>query len=441
MANPAITVEGLSKRYRIGQREEAPNSLAGMVAGALRRPAANLRRLRRLSKFGEDRHEPADIIWALRDVSFEIAQGEVVGIVGRNGAGKTTLLKVLSRITEPTAGRVTTRGRVSSLLEVGTGFHPELTGRDNVFLNGAILGMRRTEIDRKFDDIVAFSGVERFIDTPVKRYSSGMQVRLAFAVAAHLEPEILLVDEVLAVGDAEFQKRCLGKMEDVAQEGRTVLFVSHNLSAVNRLCPRAILLDAGTVVQAGTSAQVTTAYLHGAGVLDGQRTWSPDDAPGSQELRLTSVTLANGHGSPTALASVEEPLELRIEYRVERPNLRFRCVAMFFAQGVCAFASMEPTEAVRESQGIYRSSVLIPGNLLAEGEYSVVISIFTSQGQKHRFVQGIDALAFQVFDPMTGSSARGDYAQNFAGVMRPRLDWEMVFEERLNEATPVEAPR
>jgi lipopolysaccharide transport system ATP-binding protein len=288
----AIRVEGLSKRYRLG--EEGP--LAGLVARALGRP-------------------PARELWALRDVSFEVGCGEAVGIVGRNGAGKSTLLKVLARITRPTAGEVALRGRVGSLLEVGTGFHPELTGRDNVFLNGAILGLRRAEITRRFDEIVAFAGVERFLDTPVKRYSSGMRMRLAFAVAAHLEPEILIVDEVLAVGDAEFQSRCLGKLSDVAGHGRTVLFVSHNLSALKALCSRAMWLDAGAVRASGDIAPVVDAYLaenaSRAEVPLAQRR----DRAGSGELRFRHVSLRAGTPlRANALPATGKPLELLIGF-------------------------------------------------------------------------------------------------------------------------------
>ncbi len=235
MSDIAIRVENLSKRYRIGLKEEMHDTFAASMMDFVRRPLENLRRLRRLSQFKENGHEPEDIIWALKDVSFEVKRGEVVGLIGRNGAGKSTLLKILSNITYPTSGRVQMHGRVSSLLEVGTGFHPELTGRENIYLNGTILGMTKAEIDRKLDEILDFAGVEEFIDTPVKRYSSGMKVRLAFSVAAHLEPEILVVDEVLAVGDAEFQNKCLGKMGEVAKGGRTVLFVSHNMGAIRSL--------------------------------------------------------------------------------------------------------------------------------------------------------------------------------------------------------------
>jgi len=261
MSDIAIRVENLSKLYRIGQHEKRSDTLAGALVSAVKTPIQNLKRLRRLTKFDDD-ESGDDVLWSLRDVSFEVKRGEVVGIIGRNGAGKSTLLKILSRITEPTKGRAMIKGRVGSLLEVGTGFHPELTGRENIYMNGTILGMTKAEIDEKFDEIVDFSGVERFLDTPVKRYSSGMKVRLAFSVAAHLDPEILIVDEVLAVGDAEFQTKCLGKMESAAtSEGKTVLFVSHNLGAVRSLCSRGLLLVQGALADDGDVASVLNGYL------------------------------------------------------------------------------------------------------------------------------------------------------------------------------------
>lgn len=260
MTEFAIQARSLGKAYRLGLRQRRAETLAEAVAALALAPVRNFRRLRRLDTFATDR-DGEDVLWALKDVSFDIRQGESVGFVGRNGAGKSTLLKVLSRIVEPSEGRATLRGRISSLLEVGTGFHPDLTGRENVYMNGTILGMRKREIDRKFEEIVAFSGVERFLDTPIKRYSSGMKVRLAFSVAAHLEPELLIVDEVLAVGDAEFQRKCLGKMQDVAGAGRTVLFVSHNTSAVQTLCARAIALRDGRIVDDGEASEVVRGYL------------------------------------------------------------------------------------------------------------------------------------------------------------------------------------
>ena len=312
---PMIQVEGLSKSYLLGaQAAPAYATLREALSGAVSAP------LRRLRRGGEAR---AETLWALRDVSFEIASGEVVGVIGHNGAGKSTLLKILSRITEPTEGQVSLYGRVASLLEVGTGFHPELTGRENIFLNAAILGMRRQEITRKFDEIVAFAEVEKFIDTPVKRYSSGMYMRLAFAVAAHMEPEILLVDEVLAVGDAAFQRKCLGKMEDVAKQGRTVLFVSHNMTAMRSLCTRGFLFEAGRLRKAGTVHDCIDEYLNSAA---NDEAWDvatadlPRPSVGVDEeasLRITRVRVESPTGQ--AVLRTGEPLALSVEFEADRP--------------------------------------------------------------------------------------------------------------------------
>ncbi|HEX8338418.1 MAG TPA: ABC transporter ATP-binding protein [Pyrinomonadaceae bacterium] len=303
--NPIIRVQGISKKYSLGARRAGPTTLRETVAGAARSPLAAFRR----------RRDAADdaTLWALRDVSFEVQPGEVVGVIGRNGAGKSTLLKILSRITEPTAGRAELYGRASSLLEVGTGFHPELTGRENIFLNGAILGMRRAEIARRFDEIVAFSEVEKFIDTPVKRYSSGMHMRLAFAVAAHLEPEILIVDEVLAVGDAQFQKKCLGKMGSVAEEGRTVLFVSHNMAAVSNLCRRGLVLERGRVVYAGTQTEAVARYLTRCRAL-GHSLRDRTGRAGSGEVRVVAVEVRDSAGRALDVAASGQDVDICLRY-------------------------------------------------------------------------------------------------------------------------------
>ncbi|HEV8438084.1 MAG TPA: ABC transporter ATP-binding protein [Methylomirabilota bacterium] len=307
MSAPVIRAEGLSKSYRIG----GPAPPVGHLREALTEMlAAPFRRLARGTNQG-----PAGEFWALRDVSFEVERGEVLGIIGRNGAGKSTLLRIISRVTEPTAGRVELRGRVGSLLEVGTGFHPELTGRENVYLNGTILGMRKREIDRKFDEIVAFAEVERFIDTPVKRYSSGMYVRLAFAVAAHVDTEIMVVDEVLAVGDAEFQKKCLGKMDDVAQTGRTVLFVSHNMAAVQRLCARGMLLDRGSVVTAGAIGGVVRHYLQDEASGDVAR-FAPGARSGAGWARIADVRLLDDNDRPAAGRPCDSDLRFELDVEV-----------------------------------------------------------------------------------------------------------------------------
>ena len=306
MSDIAIEVSNLSKRYRIGLKEQISDSFIGSVVSLLRSPISNYKKVRNLSIFS-DNDESEDILWALKDVSFNVKQGEVLGVIGRNGAGKSTLLKILCQITEPTLGRAVVNGRVSSLLEVGTGFHPELSGRENVFLNGAILGMSKQEIDQKFDEIVEFSGVEKFIETPVKRYSSGMRVRLAFAVAAHLDPDVLLVDEVLAVGDAEFRKKAFGKMKDVSENrGRTVLLVSHNMQAIQELCPNSILLDKGSIVANGKSYDVVNKYLIGTGLSSGE------DLMSAIELNQTKET--DGTVKFTDLKILDKNLKERFNY-------------------------------------------------------------------------------------------------------------------------------
>ncbi len=309
----AIEVEDLAKQYHIGLLEQRPDSLLQSVVAAVGAPVVNYRRLRRQGQISAD--TAADVIWALRDVSFTINRGEVVGIIGRNGAGKSTLLKILSRITPPSAGRVILNGRVSSLLEVGTGFHPELTGRENVYLNGTILGMRKAEVDRKFDEIVAFAEVEKFIDTPVKRYSSGMRVRLAFAVSAHLESEILLVDEVLAVGDAAFQEKCLRKMDGVARGGRTILLVSHNMQVIQRLCERALLIQGGRLVGDGPPADVIETYLQ-----EYNKEPLPEPVTFNDQLRMKEIVFLQDGYTVGEMADFGKPLQICLRYDVLEPT-------------------------------------------------------------------------------------------------------------------------
>jgi lipopolysaccharide transport system ATP-binding protein len=320
--------------------------------------------------------EKDDTIWALRDVSFEVKRGEVVGIIGRNGAGKSTLLKILSRITEPTGGRAEIHGRVGSLLEVGTGFHPELTGRENIYLNGAILGMKRAEIDRKFDEIVAFAEIEKFLDTPVKRYSSGMYVRLAFAVAAHLEPEILLVDEVLAVGDAAFQKKCLGKMGDVAREGRTVLFVSHNMGAVARLCNRSMWLDDGCIHKQGATSEVINAYLQEGISNQAWRCWLDSEAPGDDSLRLTCVRVCQPDGVPCASIDITKPFDIEVEIDILEPISEVAISIRVLAadgQVVLHTADVLNSEALARKQGRRVSVCRLPAYTLNRGTYLLCV--------------------------------------------------------------------
>ena len=319
MSNPIIKVNNLSKRYRIGAKEQGYKTFREAIMEGITAPVRNLAKLRSLTRFKSGREE--DMVWALKNVSFEVNEGELLGIIGRNGAGKTTILKVLSRITEPTTGSIGIHGRISSLLEVGTGFHPELTGRENIFLNGAILGMRRREIERKFDEIINFSEIEKFIDTPVKRYSSGMYVRLAFAVAAHLEPEILLVDEVLAVGDIAFQKKCLGRMGEVAKGGRTVLFVSHNMETIQKLCTRAILLHEGTVVMEGSTDEVISKYLGEKMERTGEQIWldvnkAPDYDMVRGVVRMHAIRVLDRNGKVCTNFDVRDPVSVEVEHWV-----------------------------------------------------------------------------------------------------------------------------
>jgi lipopolysaccharide transport system ATP-binding protein len=316
LSDTAIFIDGLSKRYQIGAKQESYRTLRDLVVDTFSAPYRRLRL--KLKQLSSDSSSP-DTVWALADVSFEVKRGEVIGVIGRNGAGKSTLLKILSRVTEPTRGYAEVRGRVGSLLEVGTGFHPELTGRENIFLNGAILGMRRAEIQAKFDEIVQFSGIERFIDTPVKFYSSGMYLRLAFAVAAHFEPEVLLVDEVLAVGDLEFQKKCLGRMSKVAKEGRTVLFVSHNLTAISSLTSRCVLLDEGRVKMFGDTEETISAY-HAAIINAQQSLEDRSDRSGTGQIRFTAIELLDPATSePVSSVYSGNSLLVRLYWRSREP--------------------------------------------------------------------------------------------------------------------------
>lgn len=317
MSKPIITVEKLTKRYRIGMKEEIHDSIADAIMSLIKSPFRSFSKLKSLTSFKDEDSE--DILWALKDVSFEVNKGEVLGIVGKNGAGKSTLLKLLSRITSPTEGSIDIKGRVASLLEVGTGFHPELTGRENVFLNGAVLGMRKKEVEEKFDEIVAFAGVKRFIDTPVKRYSSGMRVRLAFAVAAHLEPEILIIDEVLSVGDYEFQKKCLGKMHDVAGQGRTVLFVSHNLAAVKSLCTRALLLQKGEIIDDDTPDRIVDKYLKNTiGEIQTSNIAETKERNGSGLVRINDFYLRDENNNKIESAETGEYCKFVFKYKSQK---------------------------------------------------------------------------------------------------------------------------
>ncbi len=388
MPENAITVESISKRYRIGERQEASDTLGGAITDFVGRPLRNLRRLRRLSRFAENGRAAADVIWAVKDVSFEVGRGDVVGLIGRNGAGKSTLLKILSRITEPTSGRVVTSGRVASLLEVGTGFHMELTGRENIYLNGTVLGMKRREVERKFEEIVDFSGVEKFIDTPVKRYSSGMVVRLAFAVAAHLEPDILLVDEVLAVGDVAFQQKCLDKMRSVTREGRTILFVSHNMSAIQSLCERTIVVDAGEIVADGATDKSIAIYLdrslHEGAVLAGESLVASVEGgkpKNSSTIWVKEIALLDEHGLPRTDYRSDEEITVSITYECLKSVSDLRLfVYVVDAQNDPLLVSannddIRSHDFYRQEAGTYRATCTVPANLLGEKRFYLTVQL------------------------------------------------------------------
>lgn len=432
MSDIAIKVERISKKFQIGRRQTGYKTLRDTLVDAFVAPFRKAGNLLRGNATGAA--ELDETIWALQDLSFEIKSGEVVGIIGTNGAGKSTLLKILSRITEPTSGFAEIYGRVGSLLEVGTGFHPELTGRENIYLNGAILGMRRAEINRQFDEMVAFAEVERFIDTPVKHYSSGMYLRLAFAVAAHMEPEILIVDEVLAVGDARFQKKCLNKMQDVGKEGRTVLFVSHSMPAITRLCKRAILLNEGRITQDGPSHEVVGYYLNAGLNSSAVREWDdPVKAPGGEIARLRAVRVRDHDGAVTDVLDIKQPVALEMEYEVLRPG----CVLLphfllVNQEGIRLFVTLDRDAEWKgkpRPKGRYVSTAWIPENLLAEGSIFVHANLFALSPPVLQFAAP-DAVSFQVVDSLHGDSARGEWIGEIPGVLRPLLSWTTQFDPR-----------
>jgi homopolymeric O-antigen transport system ATP-binding protein len=421
----AIRCEQIGKRYRIG-RQESYGTLRDTVMNALR---GTLRR----AKSGEGGVESAARreLWALRNVSLEVRRGEILGIIGRNGSGKSTLLKILSSITRPTEGRAEIHGRVGTLLEVGAGFHPELTGRENIFLNGAILGMSRVEIVRKFDEIVEFSECSRMLDTPIKRYSSGMYVRLAFAVAAHLETEVLLVDEVLAVGDAAFQKKCLGRIGEAAHEGRTVIFVSHNLLAVDSLCTRAVCLHEGQVVLEGHPEQVTSRYM---------KNWLPsfqevvyDDpktAPGNEMLRLRRVCVRPQSGAPGDTITVRTPIAVEFDYWKFDANSCLDLGAQIFNEyGVNVFTTGKLGEPAAPA-GLLRGSFYVPEDLMNSGTYQLHLTVFLNGATS--IASWEDLVTFEVLD--TASELRGTYLDSWPGALRPKLPWTRELLEPLPEA-------
>jgi lipopolysaccharide transport system ATP-binding protein len=414
----AIRVENLGKRYRIGgRRVRRDETLRDLLVETVTKP---IRQARRNGHDGADAADGDNAFWALRDVSFEIKRGETVGLIGRNGAGKTTALKILSRITEPTEGEALIRGRVGTLLEVGTGFHPELTGRENIFLSGAILGMKRSEIERKFDEIVAFSEIEKFMETPVKRYSTGMYVRLAFAVAAHLEPEILLVDEVLAVGDAAFQKKCLGKMGDVALEGRTVVFVSHNMAAISQLCRRAFWIEGGQLKLQGQAPSVVATYLESG--TSAQPEWiNSSTAAVQDEVNIKAARILL-EGRPAGVIAFNQSFQMQIEYQVKSPTRSVAIITRLTdAQGNVALVSWDTdttdwTQRVRE-RGNWSSTCDIPASLLKPGRYWLTVVAHLHKSRDLATYQNV--LAFDV------SPIGYPFNLDRLGSVTPLLNWHV----------------
>lgn len=418
MAEIAIKVERLGKCYQIGQTK----------SGDFRESFGNW--LNKLKGNNSVASSSTNEFWALNDVNFEIKKGEAVGIIGRNGAGKSTLLKILSRITEPSKGRFEINGRVSSLLEVGTGFHPELSGRENIYLNGTILGMKRREIKTKFDEIVTFSGVEKFIDTPVKHYSSGMKVRLAFSVAAHLEPEILIIDEVLAVGDAEFQKKCLGKMDEVSKnEGKTILFVSHSMATVSTLCERGLLLAEGKVEYDGRADQTIDFYIRTQKDDKAEILWSDlNSAPGNDSVRITAIRVLSG-GKVTSDVPINRDVVIEIEFYNKKAGARLSSNIQLFEKSgngilssvnwASATSNIDIYSNARFDKGYYRSLCTIPANFLNDKAYHINALILSDISNV--VARADEAVSFTVHD--TGEM-RKEYTGGWLGLIRPKLEWQ-----------------
>ena len=426
MPDTIIQTENLGKSYMIGHQSEGKQyvALRDVITNKTKEMWSRIRNPQYHT------HQNVEEFWALKNISIEIKEGERLGIIGRNGAGKTTLLKVLSRITEPNAGRAIVRGRVASLLEVGTGFHPELTGRENIFLNGSILGMGREEIKRKFDEIVDFAGVEKFIDTPVKRFSSGMYVRLGFAVAAHIEPEVLVVDEVLAVGDAEFQKKAMGKMEDVSKEGRTILFVSHNMSSIVTLCDRAILLENGSVKEDGDASVVIKRYLDTRSSNNSNIVWKdPDKAPGNDIMRLNSARIVSSLGKIVSEIDIKEDFKIEVTYwNLKNSTKMWVGFHIFNTMDVHVFGSSNaPSDSIVPDEswnipqplGLYRTVCTIPGRLLNAGTYFVNIAIGINALNVIAHEERI--LEFNIVDTISQFQKAG---KPHGGIIRPQLNWE-----------------
>jgi lipopolysaccharide transport system ATP-binding protein len=417
MSDVAVQSVGLGKVYSIGSARETTRTLRDALTHAVKRPIERIRHPGAATHMSEE-------FWALRGVSLEVRRGEMLGVIGRNGAGKSTFLKVLSHITEPSEGRVEIHGRVASLLEVGTGFHQELTGRENIYLNGAILGMQRAEIKARFDDIVDFAEIGRFLDTPVKRYSSGMYVRLAFAVAAHLDPEILIIDEVLAVGDAAFQEKCLTRMGAVGAGGRTVIFVSHNMQAIQRLCNTAVEIEGGRIVNAGEAGSVVATYLTQQAEAGASATWEPGQGPGDEEVRLVSVEVRDADGEPANLVTTAKPFSVRLEVDLTRLD-RSLCVGFDLASsdGAVVMRSYQTDvdEADWPALHIGRNSIecTIPAGLLNDGRYFVMPRI--GLHWVRWIVNGGSVVSFRVHRDTGTSPLMGERP----GAIAPVLSWKL----------------
>ena len=435
----AIKIDKISKRYRIGSKENLSDSVLLSALNFFKSPIKNYQKYRSLYTFEEkidkktgeiNFNSDKNIIWALKNISTEIKTGDVVGIIGRNGAGKSTLLKILSKIVSPSFGSVKIKGKVSSLLEVGTGFHPELTGRENIYMNGTILGMRKKEIDRKFDKIVEFSGIEQFLDTPVKRYSSGMSVRLAFSVAAHLEPEILIIDEVLAVGDMDFQKKSLSKMEEVGKEGRTVLFVSHNLPAVARLCNRAILIEQGQITMDGSSGSVVHNYMTNGKKSTAEAVLNKEQSYHEKDIAiLKAVRILDDTEKINSNIKIDKEFSIEMEYNVLKPG--YKLLPHFGlldinGQHIFITADQDPEwKSKTMPTGSFSSRVWIPGNFLAEGMIYINCSLITLNPASVVFDEP-SIVSCLIIETNEENSSRGEYSGTMPGVIRPLLKWKRV---------------
>lgn len=408
----AISIENISKKYILSHKKKKYQNLKESVSGFFTELFTS-----------KEEEETKEVFWALRNVSFDIEQGDRIGIVGSNGAGKSTLLKILSRITEPTSGQVKVNGRMASLLEVGTGFHPELTGRENIFLNGAILGMKQQEIRSQFDEIVSFAGIEKFLDTPVKRYSSGMYVRLGFAIAAHLEPEILIVDEVLAVGDSEFQKKCLGKMKDVSSSGRTILFVSHNATAIQGLCNKAAFLQKGNLVKYGEVGEVLHDYMTSISKFQLQQNWeTPEEAPGTDQVRIKNIEVVPEFVDGSKNIDVRTPLKVNIEFwnMLESAHLNLS-IFLYNMTGECVFNV--GSQAKTFTKGLIKGMLEIPANFLNDGSYYISIMIVKDTADPIYFME--DAISFDVADWREGTNWYGKWPGAVRPINIPVQTWKV----------------